>query len=78
MVRKEKAVVKKEMIFVLLILIIFVSLLITWTVVSNVEESTEMSDSDIDSYADNTGAKVNIKILSEQEITAGNDNEDYR
>ncbi len=71
MVRKEKAVVKKEMIFVLLILIIFVSLLITWTVVSNVEESTEMSDSDIDSYADNTGAKVNIEVLPNPEVERG-------
>ncbi len=78
MVKVKKRIANREFILGLLILIIFVSLLITWTVVSNVEESTEMSDSDIDSYADNTGAKVNIKILSEQEITAGNDNEDYR
>ena len=71
MVKVKKRIANREFILGLLILIIFVSLLITWTVVSNVEESTEMSDSDIDSYADNTGAKVNIEVLPNPEVERG-------
>ena len=71
MVRAKKTVVKRELVFALLVLVIFISLLITWTVVSNVEEDTVTVDQEEESYEDNTGAKVNIEILPNPETEEG-------
>lgn len=71
MVRAKKTVIKRELVFALLILVIFISLLITWTVVSNVEESKIMTDDEEDLFEDNTGAKVNIEVLPSPEVEEG-------
>ena len=71
MVRAKKTVVKRELVFALLVLVIFISLLITWTVVRNVEEDTVTVDQEEESYEDNTGAKVNIEILPNPETEEG-------
>lgn len=71
MVRAKKTVIKRELVFALLILVIFISLLITWTVVSNVEESKIGADEEEDLFEDNTGAKVNIEVLPSPEVEEG-------
>ena len=71
MVRAKKTVVRRELVFALLILVIFISLLITWTVVSNVEEEKINVDVEEEMYEDNTGAKVNIEVLPSPETEEG-------
>lgn len=62
MVRAKKTVVKRELVFVLLILVIFITLLVTWTIVGNVGGESSSVGSRGSIYEDNSGAQINIEV----------------
>ncbi len=65
MVKRKDTVLSGEIVFALLILVIFLSLLITWTVVSNAEEASTSTSSNDHLYGDNSGAEINIEVVPE-------------
>ncbi len=64
MAKAKKTGVKRELLLALFIIIIFVSLLITWSVVDSVEE-TPNNSYDAELYENEEGAKLSIKVLPE-------------
>lgn len=63
MAKRKDTVLSNEVVFVLMILVIFASLLITWTVVSNAEDVSPSTVSNDDLYEDNSGAEISIEVV---------------
>ena len=60
--KTKKTEVKRELIFALMIIVIFVALLVTWTVVGSVDERISAKDPVTESYGEE-GGEVELEIV---------------
>ncbi|MBT3865680.1 hypothetical protein HOF78_01085 [Candidatus Woesearchaeota archaeon] len=66
--RAKKKEVNREFVFALMIVVIFVALLLTWSFISSVEENSEGGSINQDYYEEGLG-KVSLEIVSSPEGT---------